>query len=432
MRYIEALRSMHGHERLLVSKLESYLNEKGFGLFSEEQILEISDTYSNALIAALHGDRSMGLAMGDSRIKQVPFGLIPENENSLVLVIGGTNLRAALVSMGVGKVPQITRENDGRARYMQTNVPRRNFRDASDPAQEFYRSMIQELDGFIRTIDPETISALSIIYSFRGTPVEHNGHLDMMPDEAMGKEFVVPGISEYPVGKMILNTASMKAFKGIQKIMVMNDMPPVCVAAEASMGMILATGLNTATEIDGTYWVTECGHYNQLPTNNYAKLVDQQSEKPGYGLMEKQTSGHYLGTLFGYVLEDAIRENLIPVSLPPNVRWGSEQVGKFILDGPRGFTPEVKAGMKYIAQLVAWRSAQLIGANLGTTIHTFPDSFEADQVIKIPVEGALLYKIPRYQEIASYYAQLISGKRVEFVNIERADVIGAGLSSLSL
>ena len=76
------------------------------------------------------------------------------------------------------------------------------------------------------------------------------------------------------------------------------------------------------------------------------------------------------------------------------------------------------------------RSAQIVGTMVGTSMLTFPNQFITSQ-IKVPVEGSLFWGIPGYHEIATNVASEISGKEVQFINIENAGRISAAVAALS-
>lgn len=416
----------------LINKFESSLNiqttlerfdAKGLRLLTPEDSDAISANLSHALLLGREGTQEQGLSITDSLISRVDYQALHEGDKVIEVVIGGTRKRYAIVEIATGNVPQISRDRTGKASWYKED-PIHEKKHANP--EDFFNSILQDLPQFLSQIDQDQINGIGIIYSFAGNAV-HGAHgLDIQPEAVMGKEFEVPGIEHILVGEAIFNTPALQRFGHVIRRAVVNDMPPVCVAGDAKIGAILATGLNIGVFVDGHYYTTEVGHFTGLPRHEYAELVDIGSSNVGHGLTEKQTSGQYLGPTFGYALNDLQQQGIIPatVYLPPPSEWLSEQVSSLV-NGVPWYGVEAKnyAIFRAVAERITFRAAQIFGTLVGTTIHTFAHEFPEGE-IRIPVEGALLWRINHFKDIAQIYASAYARRRVEFMDLDQPGIKG--------
>jgi len=160
------------------------LDDLGLRPLTPQEIKTASEKYISALRDGLAGQKS-SLKMFRSCLSPVHLESLKEDSEALILEVGGTNLYGGRV--------RITHHKPTIASVFKTPIQKIVFTSA----EEFFDTIISQLDPVISGKVPD---AISLVYSFVGNPLNTPNGVDVMSDETLTKEFVVPGISHEGVG----------------------------------------------------------------------------------------------------------------------------------------------------------------------------------------------------------------------------------------
>lgn len=400
------------------------LDKRGLRLLSDTEINSMSSQFSEDLLHGLTSEQNGDLPMINTKICTNEFSQIAPGEESLVLVLGGTYIRVALVSIDDNKKPHIKIDaTTGNPYYQEAIIKQHEF---ATPAA-FYNAMINPVMPFLESSKP---NAVGIIYAFGGKALEGEHGVDIQPFEKMGKKFLVPGISEQPVGEAMFQRPGLLHLAEVIRRASMNDMAPVCIAGDSKIGSIIATGFNIGVAHNGYYYVTEAGgHFKGLPIHEYAESIDEESNNPKHAVLEKQLAGGYLGLTLSKAIEDLQKHGFISLS---SNNFTSEDLTS-IVNEKNHFLKTMENKRQNIlwatATRIGYRAAQAMGVLIGTTIQTLPQEFPDDTIV-IPVVGPVFWAMHGFKEIAGKYAELYAQKNIHFADIPNADILGAGVAAL--
>ncbi|MBQ3687209.1 MAG: hexokinase, partial [Treponema sp.] len=143
------------------------------------------------------------------------------------------------------------------------------------------------------------------------------------------KEIKAPEVVGSHIGKELAKALKAHGWKKDVKISLLNDTVAALLAGAATVadgmqyssyvGFILGTGMNGAyiqgedpryKGLKRQIIVCESGKFAELIKSDFDIALDQKSEKPGTGLMEKQCSGAYMGPLSYEAVHTAAAEGL--------------------------------------------------------------------------------------------------------------------------
>ena len=364
-------------------------------------------------------------------------------DEALVLEIGGTNARASIVQVGTDRIVRVKKHGSSVV-YQDKKITRTKFWDVDDFLEEV-------LDPVRHVIYGNYPKAIAIIYSFGGDAIVTDYGIDVVPNDRMGKEFSVPGISSKPIGQSVFE--KLQRLRGVKvkinntplsmlgqndvSMGVMNDTPAVSIGSK--IGGVVGTGFNLAFTIDGQIYNSESAHEDGVPVNEPALYADEKSDNPGEALAEKQISGLYLASQLEYVVSKLVERGFIKQSI------AGQLTSKFITDVLGLSKSKVEetfdnlidtysyAIFSAVVGRMRYRSAQLVGTMIGSVVKAFPDVYPA-KLIHVPLEGSVFWEIPGYSKIAGKYARYINGnnKDFHFMYRENAGITGAGQAVLSL
>lgn len=269
---------------------EEFLRDNGFAL--------AADIDRSALIGAFISEMEKGLAGEPSSLMMIPTyvgveGKIPSGSKAVVLDAGGTNFRGGIVSIP----PHIDYKE---------NQPMPGTHGCVN-AEDFYDAFAKEVK---RLEDKATVSKIGWCFSY---PAEATENLDAKLVR-WTKNIDAPEIVGQYVGSELLKRTGGKA------IAVVNDTVATLLAAKATegdntyssyIGFILGTGTNTAYVEKNSNIVklekkdpagsmiinAESGSFDKIQISTFDKIVDEKSANTGFGLLEKQIAGAYLGPL---------------------------------------------------------------------------------------------------------------------------------------
>ena len=390
---------MHNHR---LNELEAAFN------VSDRQLRDIAQEFERQMSAGLNGKTS-SLAMLPSYLSP-PSG--KEKGLFCALDFGGTNVRAGLIELEAGTYRTIKQES----------VPLRtdtyNYIGAECSAEQLF-DFIAEL---IARIAPTDINiALGHTFSFPCRQYDVNTASLLY----WTKEIAVTGAVGKNITALLTGALIRRGLTNIIPTAIVNDTVTTLLTAAYTapatvIGSICGTGHNTCYRASHhpfgkmpMYINIESGNFDGITLNKYDKLLDNNSNRPGCGLLEKTCSGRYLGELFRLVCLDlfpahAFTGHIARVVTIPYAMDAAELA--MLIAKPqdairRGYPPDSIAVLQKIAKLPARRSARLVSATYAAIInHIAPDNQPA-----IAIDGSLYEKMPHYaQDIDSTLQALLS------------------------
>ena len=269
----------------------------------------VTDRILDAMEKGLRGEEG-GLPMLPTYLSDV--GEIPERESVAVLDVGGSHLRAAVVTWVQGEFDIEQREE----------LPLPGM-DRPVSFESFIQACADLLEPRVQDTD-----RVGVCFCYRAEPTpEHDVRL-------MGftKEVRITGSEGRLLCAEIGRELEKRGVKG-KRFTALNDtlaaklmgcaVIPERYASEIA-GMVLGTGVNTCLPLpvrrieklgrpddNGRMLVNvECAYFNDVTLSDFDRAIDEKSDAPGMCLFEKQISGKYLGEQCRLALVAAAEEGL--------------------------------------------------------------------------------------------------------------------------
>jgi len=374
-----------------------------------------------------------GLQKDGTEIKCLPTYIHPKKDGikgeATVFDLGGTNFRAAVVS--VGEETKIT----GLAEKDITEMKTAGFTET-----DLYSSEAEA----IKQLNLPANSSIGYCFSYPAQPML-NGDAELI---VWTKGVNIPGMAGKPVGAPMvkyLNDTLNAGFNG--KIAVVNDTITSLFAGlanpgfDAYIGLIVGTGTNMASFFPSDYipkiagmegWSgetpvnLESGNHNPPHLTAFDAKVDEESDNKGFQRFEKAISGMYLGRVFRAVYpNDGFDESLDAAAL-------SRMMNN---------TADYKAEYVETAFQIYERSAKLVAASIAGLVLNLNSAYSSIKNIQVLAEGSLFWsKVKtndaKYVDIVNAtLKELLVGAglnaEVQVSRIENANLIGAAMSVLS-
>jgi hexokinase len=407
--------------------------------------------------------KTSSLAMIPSYI--TPVSHIPAEKTVLAMDAGGTNLRVSLVRFN---------------------------RNSEAVAIKTVKIAMPGTNGYVTESQFFDIIADTALPLLKDTKIEGIGFtfsytMEITPETegiclAFSKECDAPDVIGKPIGESFRKVLSQKGFKFEGPIVMLNDTTATLLSGLASIlpdggkirtkndfgalpgpviGFILGTGFNTAYPekcIPKTGYnnpespqivVCESGIFNIRNRGILDIEFDNTSKNKGSHILEKTTSGAYLGPLTLHIAKQAIKDKLISFAradeLSAMQNLDTKTLNEFIsspllAEGPLGslFAPDegdAAASLQYIASIITERGALFSAAALAATIQKMNTDFKPFSPVRIAVEGTtyLLFKGMR-NALESYLHQMLNREKpLPYVisPVEQASLFGAAVAALS-
>jgi len=399
-----------------------------------ENKFELSNTQLLEIANDLKSKIETGLQADGTEIKCLPTYIHPKKDGitgeATVFDLGGTNFRAAVVS--VGEETKIT----GMAEKDITEMKTAGFTET-----DLYNS---EAEAIVQLKLPAN-SSIGYCFSYPAKPML-NGDAELI---VWTKGVNISGMAGKPIGAPMvkfLNDTLNAGFNG--KIAVVNDTITSLFAGlanpgyDAYVGLIVGTGTNMATFFPSTYipkidgmegWSgetpvnLESGNFNPPNLTKFDEEVDNNSDNKGNQRFEKAISGMYLGRVFRAVYpNDGLDESLDAAALSR------------MMNNPADYKPEYVDTAFQIYE----RSAKLVAASIAGLIFNLNSAYPSVKKIQVLAEGSLFWsKVKthdtRYVDMVSISLKELlaesglSDTVVDISRIENANLIGAAMSVLS-
>jgi hexokinase len=366
---------------------------------------------------------TVGLERNGTEVKALP-AYLPAPDRSLkgralVIDIGGTNVRGAVVELIAGSRSRIV------SGPLKEPLPVRHH-DRGLSGDAFFALQANIAQGLTPPL------GLPVGYCF-SYPSE------ILPNRegrliSWTKGLDVPGVVGTLVGSR-LHSALARAGLEPREVRVLNDTVSSMLGGAFStdqiepsqfIGLIVGTGTNMATFFDpervpklglsaGCVPMAinlESGNFTPPHLTAYDDLLDSATDNPGKQRLEKAVSGHYLPLLF---------ELILPSQPGFDPRRGSGPLVEYRDKGLEDDPLEV-------AEALLSRSADLVAAGLAAVIDLHPSR----SPIGILAEGSLFWGDSKYgPRVSATLATLLgSPDRARIIRLEDANLIGGACAAL--
>lgn len=399
---------------------------------TEQEVGRISESYGASLRENIDFDITTNLKMVDTLINPLGRNQLKPGQRAWVFEMGGSHFYGAEVEINNAGDPVISSDPQGRKKYLQIELRTRKFLSVED----YFKKMLVELQPLFSSLNKP--NSVGIIFSFPGDPIKTSNGIDVISPETLQKEFVIPGISDRPVG-VVFNAMLQEQYKlAVEKYAVLNDTPAVLLAdRDRKIGGVVGTGANLAIVIDGKlYNTTTGGTFVDIPTYPLFYEMDEKSGSKGKFLAAKQMGGIYLNMQFQETIRLLVNHGLLPhlttSKLPESL------LADFLRNNPSKINSYFEEELSFqseellseAARRLINRSAQMMGTFIGTIVQTFPSEFGQNE--QIPMEGSLFWQAPGYKEMAQRYAQrmLQQNTGIQFVHIDNAGILGCAAAAI--
>lgn len=374
-----------------------------------------------------------GLQEDGTEIKCLPTYIHPKKDGikgeATVFDLGGTNFRAAVVS--VGEEPKIT----GLAEKDITEMKTEGF-----TKEDLYNSQAQ----IINKLDLKENSPIGYCFSYPAKSLT-DGDAELI---TWTKGVNIDGMVDQPVGKSLVEYLNQNSSLKFGKIAVVNDTITSLFAGllnpgyDSYIGLIVGTGTNMATFFPSEYipkiaelkgWTgetpvnLESGNFNPPHLTVFDAIVDDNSNNTGFQRFEKAISGMYLGRVFRAAFpNDQLDVELDAADL------------SLMMNNPESYKPEYSE----VAFQIYERSAKLVAASITGLILNLHSAYPSVKTIQVLAEGSLFWS--KVKTGNTSYVDLVnaclnellaklgmSDKKVQISRIDNANLIGAAMSVLS-
>ena len=429
-----------------------------------------------ALVKEILIDMERGLKGLSSSLPMIPSYITPVSQvlpgkTVLALDAGGTNLRASRVHFNEqGKAVA-----EGTVKH-------------SMPGTKGRVTAVQFFDMMAEAALPVLESSSNI----EGIGFTFSYHMEILPNAdgillAFSKEVDAPDVIGKAIGAELREALARKGYIYDGPIVLLNDTVATLLSGIASIpvdggdaaqpeapvknaygiaggpviGFILGTGFNTAyPEIsipkinfeskDAPQIVfCETGTFNLRYRGPLDREFDSSTKTPGAYLLEKATSGAYLGPLSLHILKQAIRDKVIRfkrseefLAMPQLETRVLNEFSRSPLaaEGPLGSffgldEADALAAVQYLVSIITERGALFAASVLAATVERMQAYCEPYAPVRIAVEGTtyMIYKGMRRSLDAWLHTMLIWEKFRPYVivPVEQASLFGAAVAAMS-
>lgn len=392
---------------------------------TNSQLLDIANDLKSKIETGLQAD--------GTEIKCLPTYIHPKKDGikgeATVFDLGGTNFRAAVVS--VGEETKIT----GIAEKDITEMKSAGFTE-----DDLYVSQAKA----INQLNLPKNSPVGYCFSYPAKSLI-NGDAELIN---WTKGVNIAGMAGRPIGEPLVEFLNKNTNGSFNKIAVVNDTITSLFAGlmnpgyDAYIGLIVGTGTNMATFFPSDYipkikdlkgWSgetpvnLESGNFNPPHLTTLDAEVDNNSDNKGFQRFEKAISGMYLGRVFRAAFpNDGLDVNLDAAGLSK------------MMNNPDDFKLEYVETAFQIYE----RSAKLVAASIAGLVLNLNSAYPSVKKIQVLAEGSLFWSKVKTHD-AKYVDMVnatlkellaesgLSNTTVDISRIENANLIGAAMSVLS-
>jgi hexokinase len=412
-----------------------------------------STLLASNIINTFTGDMDGGLRGVPGSLRMIPTYVGAEGEylrNKAVLAIdaGGTNFRAALVSV----------DNKGKTVISETVNKKMPGLDGEISSRDFFNTIAEYIRPLASMAD-----RIGFCFSY---PTE------IFPDRdgkliTFCKEVRAPEVHGKIIGRELLSVLGTPE----KTIVLLNDTVATLLAGKARpderefssfIGFILGTGTNTCyieknTNIlkcpgldrKGSMIINvESGDYGKPPRTETDVLFDSATNDPGRYMFEKMFAGGYLGNLVLFVLKRAAAEGIFSsgtaAALSIEGELQTSELSTFMA-GTAGVSNQLVQFFKedsdrvirdQIIDSMITRAAVLSSSALAAVVLKCGEGMQPGRPVLITVEGTTFYRLPGFREkFETNFNHCLSGasrRYTLFTGVENSGLAGAALAALMI
>jgi hexokinase len=395
-------------------------------ILTPEQLIDIAEGMAREI--------RKGLAASDGDLLCLPTFILlsdrPDPGNALVIDVGGTHVRCAVVGLAAGHPPAVIQGP------VTDKIPAR--RGAAISGNAF----LESLAGVVERLRPPAGLPLGYCFSYPARPTPDGDAVILHWTKEL---FVEETIGRKAGGMLRDHLRDRFPELAIGEVIVINDTIAALLAGmsvsptDAPVGLIIGTGTNLALLLPpahipklagGPYRQTplpvnlESGNFHPPHLNQWDEALDAASHNPGRQRFEKAVSGYYLPYLFKLACPES---DLDPAA-------GSAPL--FARAYP-ATPPSTTSSETVLARQIIARSADLIAAALAGAAIVLTRDIGAGS-IGVTAEGGLFQAHHHYREtINAALRRLLtdlglSGDLVTMQTVPMANLIGSALAARSM
>lgn len=402
---------------------------------------------------AFIADMRAGLSGSKSSLLMIPAylkaeGQANEGETAIAIDIGGSNLRIAL-----------TQYRNGIIHVLSSNewpVPGRHSEITKDA---FFNEIADRLWPVLHQS-----SRIGVCFSHAA---------EILPNRdgrllSFSKEIRVSGSEGMEIIRELSNTLRDRGCHEKKSYVLLNDTTAVLLGGAAVsggnrydgyIGFVLGTGKNLCytektSEIKklapGSYGDTmiintESGYFTRVPGGTFDRELDSTTVNPGTHLLEKMTSGRYLGQLILLAFKRAASDGLLSKDTSAAVQALGElplpDISGFLTGkGTKNVLSEIcktendrQIFLRLADQLVE-RSAKLAVMSVAAVMEKTDTGHQPDRPVCIVADGSTFYKLQTFKEkFSDYVHRYINTEQTSFCHIEKvinATLLGSAFAAL--
>lgn len=399
----------------------------------KDNIFELSLNELKDIALSFQSQIKKGLEEENTQVQCIPTYINPnvniQNGKALVLDLGGTNYRAAVVEFINGR--PVIHPIDGYKKDLSVMKTSGYTRD----------QLFKEISDFISQLDLEEEMPIGYCFSYPAQSLS-NGDASLI---RWTKGVDIREMIGENVGKPLLDYLRNNNIGQFSGIKIINDTVASLFAGlsrsgyDAQIGLIVGTGTNMATFVEtnkvkkldknfisGKYIPVnlESGNFTPPHLTMIDDIVDVKSDILGAQIFEKAVSGMYLGEIVKAVFPDTEFEN----------KFDAQKLTQIIS------YPDIhKVEYVKVATNIYIRSAYLVAASLAGLIKELKEQSPSIKKICITAEGSLFWSENRkgenYKEMVSKELCLLLNSlgytdlTIEINRIENANLIGAAYAA---
>lgn len=410
----------------------------------KKELFQLSGQQLQEIAVALKEKIGQGLEKEGQEILAIPTYITPRNdirnEKALVLDLGGTNCRVAIVDF---------KENG--VEIHPINGWKRDLSVTMKKPGATQEELYHEIADMVSTLDLEGVTSIGYCFSYPGESTL-DGDAELI---RWTKGVNIPEMIGQRMGKSLMDYLNnhLQGKAKFTNIKVINDTVASLFAgltdteADAYIGLIVGTGTNMAAffntknigKLDPAYKKggllpvnLESGNFHPPHLSIIDDKMDKHSATRGAQRFEKAISGYYLGRILEYVFScDEFEEDFDAAKLSR------------IMSYPDMYKEEYVAW----AHMIYGRSAKLVAASLAGLIVEMLSFDPSIKNIRLVAEGSLFWsgdRRPRaYRKYKCYHKivleeldQLLnsfgySEVKVRVEQQENANLVGSAIAGLS-
>lgn len=390
-----------------------------------QQLIDIAENLQQKIETGLQTD-GMEIMCLPTYIHPKKDGITGE---ATVFDLGGTNFRAAVISVGDETVIKEIKEASI------TEMKNKGF-----TRDQLFNAQLK----VINQLELPSESAIGYCFSYPATSLS-NGDAILVQ---WSKGVNIPNMIGVPVGEPLVGFLNKHTESKFLKIAVVNDTITSLFAGlknpgfDAYIGLIVGTGTNMAAFFPSEYipkiremndWSgetpvnLETGNFNPPHLTSFDEKVDADSDNKGFQRFEKAISGMYLGRVFRAAFpNDDIDVNIDAAGLSR------------MMNHPEAYKQEHVD----VAFQIYSRSAKLVAASIAGLLCNLNSAYPTMKRVQVLAEGSLFWskvKVGNTSYVGMVEATLsnlleemgLKTINVQISSMENANLIGAAMAVLS-